>query len=184
MGTKIIAVLPAGLREKALLDLSIRGRRRGENLALWEEDSEDLTILFDGETGYSLRDYTRYPFCIAPGVEMIVNPYVKSGFTWGTIAGIVMDSPHHSLSYSYQRLWGSSYLSEAKAYNKKKTLTPLDLLWRHYTSMNFAWYENAEDIEKVRNTFKGFQDIIQMNLRGLEAHIPLIEDMSELVSMN
>lgn len=185
MATKIIAVLPAELREKSLLDLEIRGRRKGETLAIWESDCEQLTVLFDGAAGNSLEDYTRYPFIIAPGVEMIIRPMGRSRMSGAyPVAGIILDAPHHTLSYSYQKLWGSSYAVEARKYNKNKTLVPLDILWKYFTAMNFTWYHDASNLEKVRNTFDGFEDIITMNLHGMEVHIPLVEDPDDLVSMN
>lgn len=185
---KFQASLPAGLEEEDLLNLGIRARLRGEKLSLWFQKHERLIILFDGQTGKSLMEYSFSQCFVAPGAYLILDMYVPASMTGANIAGLTMHAPNYILSRYYQLMWGGQYFEKAKEFNSQHQRISPEILWELYSAVQFADHQDHPDEESIRNAslyFQAFNDLISGKLKDMRmVHVPLVLDSSQLPSMH
>lgn len=177
-------IWPKGLSEKDLLDLTIRARSRGEKLAVWLEEQQDLIVLFDGKVGNSLDDYNPNGYQIVPGAHLIIDRTLSS-MSGASIAGVRVEYANSTLTYSYQKRWGGRYSEFAKQHNTQKENVSIASLWQLHTQMNFAWCQHSESLQTIEQFFLAFGEMVAQKLDDIEpVHIPLVIDPDRMASMH
>lgn len=186
---KIIAEWPDLIQreicDESLLNLAIRARMKGDKLALWLSDMQELIILFDGEVGHTRDDYMLLNgTTVAPFASLVID-LRKPSMKGEEIAGVVLSCVHHTLSYYYQARWGGEYEKRARAFNRRRArLMDTRFVWDLHTQMNFAWFENCESNKELWTLYKVFNYMVSEQLGDVALpHIPLIVELRETISL-